>query len=198
MKLCLAIIIVSAWAGEAVAQSMQVIGGNSYARECFQLSSSASLSGSAGRTDVEVCDKALAHGGLKRKDLVATYVNRGVLKVAIEDFVGAAQDYNRAIELSGDTAEAYINRGNLWFVSGRYAEAIADYDKSLELGLYQAHVALLNKGMALESLGNLTEAKEAYSAALERNPEWTQASSRLARVNRKLDRAQGRNEKQAE
>ena len=177
------------WSSSASAQSMIVIGGDSYAKECFQLSNQASMTGIVGTSDIEVCDKAINYASLKLSDLVATYVNRGVLKVRTGDLKGAVQDYNRAIEIQPTTAEAFINRGNLWFTAQHYQEAIADYDKSLELKLRKAHIALLNKGMALEGMGQLTQAKENYLAALERNPDWSTALSKLERVSKKLEQA---------
>jgi tetratricopeptide (TPR) repeat protein len=170
------------------AESMQVIGGSSYARECYRLSNAASLTGHAGGADVAVCTKAVRNGGLRKADLIATYVNRGILYVAMEDYKKAARDYNKAIKLSDNVAEAYVNRGNLWFMAKRYTEAINDYDKSLSAGLKQAHIALLNRGMAYESLGRLSEAQQSYLAALERVEDWSEATSRLARVNKKLSK----------
>ena len=104
----------------------------------------------------------------------------------------AAKDYNRAIRLSDNVSEAYVNRGNLWFIAQRYQEAIADYDKSLEQEFPQAHVALLNRGMAYEALGRLVQAKEGYLAALELIEGWSEAQSRLERVNKKLLKAENK------
>ncbi|NND83000.1 MAG: tetratricopeptide repeat protein [Gammaproteobacteria bacterium] len=178
----------------ALAQSMQVLGGSSFAKECFELSSTASMTGFASRSDVEVCDRAISYGSLKKKDLVATYVNRGVLQVAIEDYEAAVKDYNRAIELSDDTAEAYVNRGNMWFLVEKYPEAIADYDRALELGLHKAHIAMLNKGMALEGQGRLEEAREQYLAALAIVEDWPMAVRKLERVSNKIKRRQSSND----
>lgn len=174
------------YCSQVAAESMQVIGSSSYARDCYRSSNAASLTGHAGGADIKVCTKAIRSGGLRKKDLIATYVNRGIIYVAMQDYQKAARDYNKAIELSDDVAEAYVNRGNLWFVAQHYNKAIEDYDRSLAEGLTQAHVALLNRGMALEILGKLDEAKQSYLAALERVENWPEATSRLARVNKKL------------
>lgn len=170
----------------AIAQSMQVIGGGSFAKECFQAANTASMTGFAGRDDVEVCDRAISYGALNKNNLVATYVNRGVIKVALEEYQGAVRDYNKALELNDESAEAYMNRGNMWFISNRFAEAIEDYDRSLALDVSKPHVAILNKGMALEGLGKLNEARSNYLAALQMVEDWPTAQSKLDRVNRKL------------
>ena len=182
-------LILAFWAiaaTEASAQSMQVIGGDSFARECYQASSSTSMTGFASGEDLIACDRAISHGNLRKSDRVATYVNRGVIKVALEDFQGAVQDYNLALKLDDSSAEAYANRGNMWFVAGRFQEAIKDYERSLELELGQAHVAHLNRGMALETIGQWTDARQAYQRALELQPEWAVAQAKLDRVNGKL------------
>ncbi len=168
------------------AQSMQIIGGGSFAKDCYRASSTASMTGFAGREDVEVCDLAISHGDLSKKNLVATYVNRGVIKVALEDYQGAVRDYNKALGLDADSAEAYMNRGNMWFISNRFAEAIEDYDRSLQLNVSKPYVALLNKGMAFEGMGKFNQARENYLAALQQMEDWPAAQAKLDRVNKKL------------
>lgn len=170
----------------AVAQNVTMFGGNSLAKECFDYSQTAAVTGTASRSDLETCTKAIFHGELKRRDLVATYVNRGIIYMAMEDYQSAAKDYNKALQMADDVGEAYVNRGNLWFLANRYTEAIADYDKSLEFGIEKPHVAFLNRGMAHESLGNLGEALSDYRSALDKVEGWPAAQKRLERVQGKL------------
>jgi len=174
------------WSVPASANSMQVIGADSIAQECYRRSTASSLTGHASNSDIKVCNHAIRNGKLRKRDLIATHVNRGIIYVALENFKMAAKDYNRAIRISDNVSEAYVNRGNLWFIAQRYQEAIADYDKSLEQEFAQAHIALLNRGMAYETLGKFVQAKEDYLAALELRDGWPEAQSRLERVNRKL------------
>jgi len=168
------------------AESMQVLGGNSMAMECYRLSTVATMTGHSSSADVRVCNQAIRHANLRKRDLIATYINRGILYVAQEDYKRAAKDYNRALGMSDNVAEAYVNRGNLWFMAQRYTEAIADYDKSLELEIGQSHVAYLNKGMAYEILGKFELARENYLAALAKVEEWPIALEKLDRVNKKI------------
>ena len=173
--------------GQAQAQSMQVIGGGSIAKECFRASANAARTGIASSRDLITCDKALQHGSLDKINLVATYVNRGVVNVALQNYRDAAKDYNQAIRLKPDTAEAYLNRGNLWYIARQDDNALSDYDKSLELDFSKAHVALLNKGIVYESQGNLQQAKSNYLAALARFENWPSALEKLERVNIKIN-----------
>ena len=43
------------------------------------------------------------------------------------------EDYDKAIELDPNDAEAYNNRGNSYRDLGQYQRAIEDYDKAIEL-----------------------------------------------------------------
>ena len=168
------------------AQSMMVIGSGSLAHQCYRASTSAALTGSAHQSDVENCDKALDYALLRKRDLIATYVNRGVVHAAMENLSAAVKDYNKALKMDPNVAEAYINRGNVWFVASNYPQAIKDYSRSLELGIAQEHVALLNRGMVYEATGRYTLAKQDYLAALDRVAEWPTALSKLERVNKKI------------
>ena len=49
------------------------------------------------------------------------------------DFDRAIADFNRAIELKPDYAEAYNNRGNAYSDKGDFDHAIADFSKAIEL-----------------------------------------------------------------
>lgn len=170
----------------ARAQNVTMFGGSSLAKECYDLSQAAAMTHSASRTDIEVCNKAIFHGGLNRSHVIATYVNRGIIHMAMENYQNAARDYNTALGMSDEVGEAYINRGNLWFIASRYSEAVADYDKSIKHGIEKPHVAFLNRGMAYEQLGKLLEAQSDYQTALEKVSGWPAAQKRLDRVEGKL------------
>jgi len=165
--------------------SKTVIGIKSYASNCYRNSQQAVITGFASTKDIDACNEALFAGGLKKKEIVATHVNRGVLSAAINDLPNAAKDYRRALELDSEAGEAYLNRGNLWFVSGDLKEAIDDYNRAIEYGVSKPHVAHLNRGMANENLGVFANAEKDYRAAIEYAPEWVTAIERLDRLAKK-------------
>ena len=74
-------------------------------------------------------------GGQALEGLAEAYFRLGWLYQAISDRDDkqAIVDYNKAIELKPDYADAYINRGNARSASGDPAGAIADYTKVIEL-----------------------------------------------------------------
>jgi len=185
-KLVVAMLLVGAAINAAAQHNATVIGGESYVRDCYARSQHASISRSATRLDIEVCDRAIAEGGLIKSELAATYSNRGVIYMAMDDLKSAYKDYQRALEIDENLAEAFINRGNLWAAVQRYKEAIADYDSALANDTNMAQVAWLNRGLANEKLGNLELAKKDYQASLKVNADWQTALDKLARVNRKL------------
>lgn len=170
----------------ANARNAAVVGAASFANDCARASNVAISTGSANRQDLELCDRAILEGNLGQKDLVASYVNRGVIHMAMGKPKLALADINRALSMDSDTGEAYVNRGNLWFLGKRLENAIQDYDKAIVLGVERPHVAHLNRAMAHEQLGNLDQAKRDYQTALEYRDDWSQAKTRLDRVEQKL------------
>ena len=51
----------------------------------------------------------------------------------------ALQDYNKAIELNRDFAEALCNRGLVYIYKGETEKGIADLSKAGELGIIKAY-----------------------------------------------------------
>lgn len=168
------------------AQSATVIGRDSFAVECYRVSQIVATSKNTNRAALVSCDRAIKEGQLGPKDLVATYVNRRVVYMAMAKPVLALKDLNRALALDQDTGEAYVNRGNLWFLAQQLPNAITDYDLTLKQGIKQTHVAYLNRGIAREGLGHFEQAKQDYIAALGLIEDWPEASKRLIRVEERI------------
>ena len=162
------------------AQSMTVIGGNSFARECYMSATIAAQSGSgASLQDVRSCTDALSYGNLSLRDRTATFVNRGILYVAMGDYASGKADYDTATRLSPETGEVYVNRGNLLFLRKNYSEAVDEYSRALSVGLSKDHIAHYNRGMAYEKMGDISNAESDYRRAMELVPEWYLPQARL-------------------
>lgn len=136
--------------------------------------------------DLQICTKAIDFELLHRRDLIATYVNRGIIYAALERIEAAEADYEKAMAMDDTMAATYLNRGNLWFAMQDYARAIDDYSRSLELDISQPHVAFLNRGLAHEYRGNLIQAEKDYQSSLVLRPDWRDARLKLERVERKM------------
>ena len=171
-------------------QSMSVIGGGSYARNCFMSATLAIQLNSASRENVEECDQAILHGRLTRKDLLATYVNRGILYGAMEEYQKALKDYRTAVELEPDTGEVYVNLGNLYLLSKKFDVAIEQYTTAIELTLAKNHIAHFNRAMAYENNKEFDNAEADYRRAIELSPEWVLPQLRLERMIRNIQQGQ--------
>lgn len=166
----------------AYTQSMSVIGGGSYARNCYMASTLAIQLNSASDADIQECDQAILHGRLTRKDLLATYVNRGILYGAMEDYQRALKDYRTAIDLGPQTGEVYVNLGNLYLLSQKYDVAIRQYTTAIELTLTKNHIAHFNRAMAYENNKEFGNAEADYRRAIELSPDWVLPQLRLERL----------------
>ncbi|MFK8021364.1 MAG: tetratricopeptide repeat protein [Pseudomonadales bacterium] len=164
-------------------QSMMILGGNSHAEACYRSAGLAAQFSHAGRDDLDECNKAIELGALALPDRVATYVNRGIVHAAREDYIAAVADYRRAEKMNPDSPEVAINMGNLWFLSGHYEEAVERYAFALENSA-ERHlpIAHYNRGMALEKAGETSAAIKDYEAALTMSPEWARVQKRLDRL----------------
>ncbi|MDR3666102.1 MAG: tetratricopeptide repeat protein [Ignavibacteriaceae bacterium] len=67
--------------------------------------------------------------------LAEVYVNRGDLRINLNQYIDAIQDYNMAIKLDPNCALAYYNRANSKYFLGDDEGANKDWRKASELGL---------------------------------------------------------------
>lgn len=93
--------------------------------------------------------------------------NRGVAYLSIDRKQQAAMDdFDKAIELRPDYAEAYANRGKIKIDREEYDGAIVDFDKAIELKPDLAE-AYGNRGLAYQNLGDDENATRDYTKAIE-------------------------------
>lgn len=171
----------------ASAQSMTVLGGNPDARDCFE---AARFEGVSMR-DIAACDRALVPGATRRKDRIATYVNRGILKARNSDQAGAMADYESALKMAPRQAEVFVNRGNVRYATGDVAGALDDYARSLELDIRDQGAVHYNLGLAHEKLGQADAARRNYERALEIKPDWLLPRRRLEAMQTPADAGPG-------
>ena len=164
------------------AQSMTVIGGEQSARNCFSAATIAAQMHFASTEDIKECTFALEHTTLQMKDKVATLINRGIIYVALEEYDKAIRDYDKAYRINPNVAEIHVNRGNMLFMSRFFDQAVTEYSKAISQDFTKLHIALYNRGLAYEKLGQLDKAEADYRRALELMPEWKRARNKLDRI----------------
>ena len=70
--------------------------------------------------------------------LVAAYYESARLRVAVEDYKGAIEDYTRIIAVRPNDADAYYNRAMENYLLGHRAEVCDDLRRAKELGSMSA------------------------------------------------------------
>jgi tetratricopeptide (TPR) repeat protein len=147
--------------------------GNSHARECYN-------EAKGDGADTGPCDEALAGDMLVGRNLAATYVNRAVVRTNAGSLEGALKDLAQAESLRPEFGEIYASRGNVFFYQSSYEKALAEHDRGIKAGMKKLYAAHYNRGLALEQLGRIEEAKEAYRQSIALVPEFDLAKARLS------------------
>jgi protein O-mannosyl-transferase len=114
----------------------------------------------------------------KRPGNARAHYDLGVLCLGKADTAGAKAQFDEAIRLAPDYADAYVNRGNLLQKEGRLEEAVADFGKAIEFkpGSAEAHNDL---GMALATTGAVDRAIPQFAQAVRLNPGFADAHANL-------------------
>ena len=85
-------------------------------------------------TKIAACTAIIEAGEITGPNLAWVYSNRGLGYRRAGDLDQAMQDYNEAIRLRSDYADAYGNRAYAQDLLGKPEEAIADWETALRLG----------------------------------------------------------------
>ncbi len=132
---------------------------------------------------VAYCDKAIADNeSLSKRDLAATYSNRGIIYSANGQYDLAIRDHNRAIAIRSLSGHAMVNRGNVYFRMGEYEKALTDYDQALEINGEANATIYLNRGLVLLEMKNFKLAKLSLLQAQAINPDSVQIKKLLEEV----------------
>jgi tetratricopeptide (TPR) repeat protein len=158
------------------AQAAVSVIGSGPAQICYQ----AADAGASPSDYLTYCSQALA-GALSEADRAATYVNRGVLRLAMNDNDAAATDFSAGLAINANLGEGYVDLGATMIAKKHYGDAIRNIDKGLALGTKKPHLAYFDRAVADEALGNLQGAYDDYHHALILKPDFTAASDELTR-----------------
>lgn len=152
--------------------------GNGLAHTCY---AAAEFGGGNPEDGIKACSDAVEQMALPVRDRAATFVNRGILYSRVGEPNLAIADYNKCIAMKPDLGEAYVDRGAALIMLTRYDEAVQDIDKGIAMGANRPEIAYYDRGIAEDALGNVRAAYEFFKKATELQPDFTLASSELAR-----------------
>ena len=112
---------------------------------------------------VEVLKKAIKVGG-DMPETALSFANLGYILLLSGDFKGAAEFFNKAMDLNPDLWEVWNNMGQLLVENGDFETAIKYFDKALSI----EHNAIIlnNKGFALFNLGEFKQALIYFDMAI--------------------------------
>jgi tetratricopeptide (TPR) repeat protein len=105
---------------------------------------------------------------------ITELLDEAITLIESEDYEGALDVLNEAIELNAANVDAYVWRGITYANLENYTRAIDDYTRALNLRPYDATVYVL-RGNAYFSLGETGEAMLDYDLALEYNHQYLEA-----------------------
>jgi len=126
------------------------------------------------------CNLAL-NNALVIEDRVATLVNRGVLMHKLERVRAALDDFNNALRINPEQAEAWLNRGVAKLTLQQYADGLVDIQKGIDLGPSEMALAYFNRAIAYENLGRISDAYFDYQRSLKAAPNFIAAANALSR-----------------
>lgn len=162
--------------GASAAQGAVTIIGSSYARACYE----AAEFDRAPQPSLQLCNQAFEEA-MSLHDRTATFVNRGIVYMRMGALDRAISDYDAALQLKPDLAEAYVNKGIALLHQGDDKGAVAALDRALTLEPSRPEIAYYTRGIAHELLGDVRAAYQDYSRAAELKPEWSEPKEQLSR-----------------
>ena len=149
-----------------------------YARGCLEAAERKRAPGSA----LRLCDSALLDAALPARERAATHVNRGIVHMQARNVAAALADYDTAIRIAPNAAEAYVNKGiALIGLGDRDAEAVRLFDAALARNPLRPAIAYYSRAIANEQLGRTRAAYEDYSRAAQLDPDWPDPAAQLQR-----------------
>ena len=109
-------------------------------------------------------NRAIQSGELSQKRLARVFRSRGNVRHALGEDGEALKDYETAISLDPNYANAYVSRGVIYHLRGDYVHALEDYDEAIRLEPDNA-LAYANRGGAHEQLEQIEDAITDFRAA---------------------------------
>lgn len=165
-------------AAAAPAGASVMVIGNSSAVACYMAADAPIAPDVA---DLRSCDEALRNEALDAHDIVATHVNRGILRLRRNQVDLAMADFEDAIRIDPNEPEAYLNKGAVFIRMENPGAALPLFTAAIEHNTSRPELAHYGRAIANEALGNVQAAYSDYRRASELRPDWQEPQVELRR-----------------
>ena len=172
-----ALFLFSAPAAASISSATVATHGGGFASACY----AAAAARQATSDNIFLCDRALAAQRLSDFDVMATHVNRGILRMLRGDQAAAVADFDTAIGMNPSHPEAWLNKGVVTFDRGDSGSASQLAQKALDLGTRKPALAYYIRGFADEDRGKTSAAYSNFRRAAELAPSWSLPREELKR-----------------
>lgn len=151
--------------------------GGTRATACYNAATFGDTSADAIRT----CDRALSEDALTGHDRASTLVNRGAIYVAQGRPDRAMQDFDDALAIEPNNADAHANRGVALLYQRNFQTAISELTQGITLHPTRPERAYFARARAYEETGNIRGAYNDFRQAANLAPGWEPARLELTR-----------------
>ncbi len=172
-------LLVTLMMGSQTATAQGFVVGGGLAKECYE---SVRDGYPPSKQALDICDYALSAESLNRRDRAATIANRGVLRMRLGRHEAALRDFDRALNLAPDMLKANINKGAALIYLKDFSAAIDALNTGLKIeNPHDQSMALYNRAIAHEAMGDVSAAYSDFQEALVLFPEFELAQRQLTR-----------------
>jgi tetratricopeptide (TPR) repeat protein len=173
----------------ALAQALQVVGGDGAGESCWraakattlQIRDSAKMDARWKADAIGACDDALKSAKLDRIDMASTWVNRGILEMSRERYANARGNFREALNLRPNLPEAHVDMGSALINLQKFGEGIKETELGLSLGSKEPERGYYNLGIAYGELDDQQKSYENFRRASELNPAWDDPRKEMQR-----------------
>ena len=102
------------------------------------------------------------------------YLAKGIDAIQNQNYQAAIEDYNKAIAINLNDADAYNSRGVAKYKLGKYIKAIEDFNQAIVINPYYAD-AYYSRGVVKSKLGKHVEAIKNFNQVIKINPDYAEA-----------------------
>lgn len=130
---------------------------------------------------IDECTTALGEKQMTSGDRAGTYVNRGILYMLAGKRGSAVQDFDQAIAIDPQQAEAWLNKAVTMVNAGQGSDALGFADRALQLHTQKPALAYYVRGLAHEEEGQTGAAYADLRNAAALDPNWPEPAEQLRR-----------------